>query len=282
MYTVMKDSLFEPKKILNHRNKSLFYVFTYLVLLAILMSLGTIVFYLGYGENSTITSVSTGCSIEQGMLVCEGDNDLGPEEFNLYAISIFFLAEGEESSNLSALSSNYMIIQGNSLSVYSAQKLYFSGSIGPLMERAGTFDSFIDSFQSIFLIGFILVGIFSNIIILIIFVLISTLPFIGLIKHIKFKKIFTLTVFATTPVAFVMTFYGLLGLPDVLFLILLFVSYRSLFVLRRELSYQLYLNSSAKIYPKNTTDEAEQSDELVDEENNSSSNDEEEEIDKED
>ena len=46
-----------------------------------------------------------------------------------------------------------------------------------------------------------------------------------------------------------MTFYGLMALPDVIFLILLFVSYRSLFVLRRELSYQLYLSSAAKVYP---------------------------------
>jgi len=249
MYTVMKDSLFEPKKILNHRNKSLFYVFTYLVLLAILMSLGTIVFYLGYSDNSVITSATTGCRIEQSTMVCDLDSYEGPKELNLYAVSIFFLSEEEDPNTLSTLSSDYMIIQSSTLSVYAGQKLYFSGSIAPLMKQAGTFDSFINSYQNIFLVGFILVGILSNIFILIIFVLISTLPFLGLIKHIKFKKIFILTVFATTPVAFVMTFYGLMALPDVIFLILLFVSYRSLFVLRRELSYQLYLSSAAKVYP---------------------------------
>lgn len=244
MYTVMKDSLIEPKKILNHRNKSLFFVFMYLLLLSLLMSLGTFVFYLGYKDNTVITSQDSGCEISSGALTCSGDNYDGSNEYNLYGVAIYILDSSDSLTSFSTLATEYMVIQGTTLSIFSGQKLYFSGSIGPILETSASFDVFIHSFQTVLLVGFLIIGVLSNIVIILLFVLISTLPFLIFRKFIKYKKIFTLAAFASTPVAFVMTFYGLLNLSDIIFLVLLFISYRSLFILRKELTYQIFLHSN--------------------------------------
>ncbi|MDD5293968.1 MAG: hypothetical protein PHW40_06620, partial [Candidatus Izemoplasmatales bacterium] len=88
MYHVMKDSLFQPRELLKYRNKSGWYAFFYLLLLALFVSVGSIVFYAGYKTNSTLTSETTGCAIVNETLVCDGENYAPSNRFNLYGYAL--------------------------------------------------------------------------------------------------------------------------------------------------------------------------------------------------
>jgi hypothetical protein len=89
---------------------------------------------------------------------------------------------------------------------------------------------------------------FQNGLFFLFIVLISTMSFLRLKRYIPYKKIFRLVLFASTPMAVLLTFYNLLALPEWAFFLLMFVGYRSIFVLQRELYFQtmVHLQEEAK------------------------------------
>ncbi|MCK7487402.1 MAG: hypothetical protein MZU97_19225 [Bacillus subtilis] len=59
---MFKDSIVNPKGLLEYRNKSGGFAFLYYLIMVFLMSINAIVFLFGYPAQSTITSESTGCA----------------------------------------------------------------------------------------------------------------------------------------------------------------------------------------------------------------------------
>ena len=81
----------------------------------------------------------------------------------------------------------------------------------------------------------------NSIMSIIFFIFISSLTFLRYRKEIKYSLIFKLVAFAVTPVAIVFTLYSLITFDIIIFYVLLFLAYRSIFVLNKEIFKQVEL-----------------------------------------
>lgn len=237
MYAVMKDSLFEPKKILNHRKRSGGFVFLYIVVLVLIMSIDAFVFYGGYDQNSVIDESTTGCVIDASGLSCGPSHD-PLTEHNLYGFSVFLFDDETTVSDLGTVPGMMLVMKGESLTFYLDGGAMYSIPV----DTSVTLGAFFASVSTGMVIASILVGVLSKAVILMFVILISTLPFLRLKRYIRYRKLFKLVVFATTPIAFLFTFYYLLNIPDLLFFLLMFLAYRSMYVMQKELYYRTMLH----------------------------------------
>lgn len=245
MFKVFRDSLFDPKKIITYQNKSGWFVTFYILILALLMSTGSIIYYAKYDNNSTITTATTGCSISNSKLVCNDASHDPSKSYTIYGFTFYFLDSTENVSEISLMESDVMVFQNDTISIYQSHSLYFSWSIEPMLSQSIDFDQMMSTFESALLFVAIVMNFGSNIAVMVFFVLISSLPFLSLRKFFKYKNIFKLVTFATTPIAALLTFYGLIPMSDFIFILLLFGSYYTLMILRRSMMAQIFLNLQA-------------------------------------
>lgn len=216
------------------------------------MSIGAIVFYAGYQNNDVITTEITGCVLNSGTVVCEDPSHEDSDKYTLYGYTLFFLNEDTDISEISALmDASTIIVQGDRLDFYMDGQRFTSMSIFTGSDEIG-FDDFFASMKVAILIGSLVVGFAGNLFLLLFISLVSTIPFIRLRKFIKFGKIYKLVIFAITPIAFLMTFYNLLDLHQMLFFVLMFIGYRSIYLLQRELYYQTMMHLQS--HGSNTVD----------------------------
>ncbi len=239
MFRIFRDSLFDPKKIITFRNHKFGYLFVYVMLLALLMSTGAFVYYLGYDSNSMITTESTGCEIRENKLICDLDNHDPNTAYNIYGYTFYFLDESESFINVPTSDYDVMVFQGTSISVYQNHALYFSWSINSVISTSVDFDQMMQSFSGGMLFVSLFINYLSNILMMFIFILISSLTFLSFKKYMKYREIFILVGFAATPIAAVMIFYGLIPMSDFVFILLLLGSYYSLYILKRSLSIEI-------------------------------------------
>jgi len=243
VYNIAKDSIFQPKLIIKYRNKSGWFAFFYLLILTVFMSIGGAVFYLGYQGNTTISTVATGCDLAAASVVCDDTSHNNTDKYQLYDYSVFFLDEtGDVSDVITQMDDLSIVVQGNSLDFYISGKFFSSLRPFSSLPEAMTFDKYFANISTAVLIGSIVITFLGNLFMLVFISLISTIPFFRLKKYIRFKIIYKLVIFAITPIAFLMTFYNLLDLPDFLFFILMLIGYRSIILLQRELYYQTMLH----------------------------------------
>ncbi len=242
MYNIAKDSIFQPRALIKYRNKSGWFAFFYLLFLTLIMTIDSIVFYAGYPYNDVITSETTGCEIVDGNLACDPLLHDDTDKYQLYGYSIFFLDETTAVATINSLmDESTIIVQNDSLDFYVNGEKFTS--IGILADGDETdFDAFFATMKTAILIGSLFIGFFGNLLLLLFISLVSTIPFIRLRKYVKYGKMYKLVIFAITPIAFLMTFYYLLNLPEILFFILMFVGYRSVYLLQREMYFQTMLH----------------------------------------
>ena len=238
MYNIAKDSLFQPRNLLKYRNKSGFFTFLYLLVLSLFLSIGAIVYYAGYDANSTITSDTTGCALFEGDLVCDGAVHDSLTRWNLYDYSIYFLNPEDDLALIaSSLTGEVMVFQDDELTFFLGGTAISSFALVP-DDQSVSFDGFIASLKTTMLVTILMVNFLGNLILLVFISLISTLPFLRLRKFIQYKKLYKLVVFSITPLAILLTFYYLIDLPQILFFLLMFLGYRTVFIVQRELTYQ--------------------------------------------
>lgn len=252
MYNIMKDSLFEPKNIILYRKKSGWFVLLYLLVLAFLMSIGSIVYYVNYDQNEIITTASTGCDFQNNRVVCPGvdyDETIG---FNLYGIEMYFLEGTETVSSIGILEDTSIIFHGNQVRFMVSTDERMVLSLSQLNPTNLSFNDFFVNLQKSLFWFSLVMSFLMNLVLLIVITLFSTIPFLRLRKFIKYKAIYKLVVFAVTPIAFLMTFYNLIPFSDIIFFVLMLVGYRSLYVLQKELMRQTYLHL-AKVEPQDVT-----------------------------
>jgi len=241
MYGLIRDSLFTPKNLLRYRNKSGFFTFIYILLLATLVSIGGLVYYFSYTSNSVISEDTTGCSLISDQLVCAGASHDPDQIYALYGFSVYFLNDTEVITDPTA---ERIVFQGNTITFVLSQFGTIPVDATEMIVVSSSFNDFISAFASTIRFTQVVTLFLSNIILVLFVSLLGTIPFFRLRRFIEYKKIFKLVVFAMTPFSVLLTFYNLLALPDVLVVILMFFSYRSLFVLQRALTEQTFLHLS--------------------------------------
>lgn len=267
MFSILRDSLFDPKKIITYKNTKTSKAILYLFILALLMSAGPIVAYLRFDSNSVITSETTGCSIESARLVCEGTNHDANDPFYLYDYTFYFLDESESVNDISMIDSYVMVFQGTDISIYQSQELYLTWSISSILSMTTDFDAMIGSFQSGILSVSIFLTYFSDVFLIFFFVLISSLPYLSIRKYYSYGMLFRLTAYAITPSAAVFAFYSLINMPEMVFWILLIGSFYASFIMRRSLSEDLYSKTHPE-QPSSVNSGDEESTEEENDENN--------------
>lgn len=233
MFNIFKDSLFDPKGLVKYTNKKGFFVFIYFLILALFMSSGAIVNIIKT-NNSVFSDEITGCRIVDDSLVCDGDNYDSDNLFYLSGFRVYFLAEADTIDDITDFDFQSIVIQEDNIGIYIGESNLYRINFLSLYEFDNITD-LMDSLGNFILIGFISGVIIQNIILLFVIVLISSLAFIRFRKEIKYRKILKLCIFAITPLAILFTFYGLFPISDIIFFILLFLAYRPIFSLQREI-----------------------------------------------
>lgn len=244
MYGLIRDSLFTPKNLLKYRNKSGFFTFIYIFLLTTLVSIGGMVYYFSYTGNSVITEETTGCSLVSESMVCAGAAHDPDQIYALYGFSVYFMNDTE---TITDPTEERIVFKGNTIIFTSKQIGTVQMDATQVIAVSASFSEFISAFASTIRFMQVMVLFLSNMILILFVSLLGTIPFFRLKKFIEYKKIFKLVVFAMTPFSVLLTFYNLLELPDILVVILMFFSYRSLFVLQRVLTEQTFLHLTQHI-----------------------------------
>ncbi|MDD3126207.1 MAG: hypothetical protein WC479_03980 [Candidatus Izemoplasmatales bacterium] len=239
MYNLIKDSLLTPKYLLKYRNKSGLFVFFYLLVMALFVSIGGIVQYVGYQANAVITTETTGCSFTSGTLSCDGSNYDPDAKYAMFGYSIYFLESG---ADLITADPNRIIFQGSMITIYLENSMLYHFSIANLGGTITDFDSFFVVMANTIRAFGIIATIIGNIITLILVSLLATIAFWRIKKFVSYKKIFKLVVFAITPFALLLTFYNLLNFDEIILMLLMFFSYRSVFVLNREMTKETFIH----------------------------------------
>ena len=253
MFNIFANSLFNPKGLVRYVNKKGFFIFIYLLMMALLMSIGMIVSIVGY-DNSLISEETTGCRIDDYSLVCDGDNYDVNDIFYAYGFRVYFLDDATEIADITNMNSNSMFLKGMDMEIYINGQQFYSLPLLAVYEIE-TMTELNDMLASFFLAGGIIGSIVQNFLLILAIALLSSLAFLRFKKEIQYKKIFKLVVFAVTPLAVLFTFYNLLQFGDLIFFILMFFSYRTIFVLQRELYYQLAIRQYQNHQPENTSDD---------------------------
>lgn len=239
MYNLIKDSLLTPKYLLKYHNKSGLFVFFYLLVMALFVSIGGIVQYVGYQANAVITTETTGCSFTSGTLSCDGSNYDPDAKYAMFGYSIYFLESG---ADLITADPNRIIFQGSMITIYLENSMLYHFSIANLGGTITDFDSFFVVMANTIRAFGIIATIIGNIITLILVSLLATIAFWRIKKFVSYKKIFKLVVFAITPFALLLTFYNLLNFDEIILMLLMFFSYRSVFVLNREMTKETFIH----------------------------------------
>lgn len=244
MYTVFKDSLIFPHNLLKYRNKGFFFTMAYVLILALLMSLGTIVQMLSFIGNSDLTTENVGCGFENGELVCDGTNYDPNREFALFGYAVYFLESGDLLNDPNA---SRIVFQGEAFTLYLDGTRVYGINLMIPADNSVSFDQYMKTVVDVIRYGSGVYALISNVLVLLGIALIATLSFLRLARFIRYKIIYKLVLFGLTGFAIVMTFYNLLHFHVILFYILMFISYRGVFLLQQVMTREtmLHLNEIA-------------------------------------
>ena len=240
MFKILQDSIFNPKGLVKQVNRSGWFVFLYLVIMALFMSIGMFALYLSY-DNPTINEETTGCSLVDNSIVCDGDNYDIDNLFYVYGTRVYFLEEDSTVNDIPNMEIDSLVIQGDSIGLYLNKSLIGSLSIFSAEYGFTTLSEAFSSVLSILLVTSLVSNFLMSLLLIIAVALISTIMFSRYRKFIPYKKLFKLTVFAITPVALLITFYNMLQFNMIIFFILSIVAYRTLFILNKQLYMQMML-----------------------------------------
>lgn len=235
MYGLLRDSILFPQNLLAYRNKRFWFIFVYVLILSALVSMPIIIRVAGYSGNSDISTALTGCSVTEGSLVCEGTAYDPDRAYAFFGYSAYFVNPGDMISEPAA---NRLVFQGDRMYLYmdGVQTVRANVSSLLVLTSATSFDGMMAGFESLVRYLSAPYAIFGTLILLLSFALLGTLFFSRLFAFVRFAVIYKLVLFAMTPVALFLLFNNLLALDPILFWVLLFISYRSVFVLQQVLT----------------------------------------------
>lgn len=275
MYNTLRFGLFEPKKIMQFKDKSPFYALVFLAILTLFMSIGSFTFYLGYHVPSTLNAESCACVLTDGEITAL-DGHLATTEFVMYNIPVYVLTQGEDISVLPALEDAF-VFSGHRLLVYSSSKVILNVNLSDTLSGSPDLDTVFETVRVYTMWTIIAFNVLINFGLIVLVTLFSTLQLLQYRRMLTYRQNFVMTSIALSPVAIVMTFYNLLSIPSIVFFIALLISYRSMMVLRREVEKMAFEARLAQMPPHDESipsEEEEPSDEEEVEDNSDENDDE--------
>jgi hypothetical protein len=264
MYIRFRDSLINPRNIVDFRNDSIWLVLLYVVFFSLLLSTRTTITSLQFNGISPAQKVVLAenfedldptCGIVNGTYICDTkETRLFYEDF-----IINYYVESNDSLQLDAYTAQYNVI------VYSDQiVLVFGNSVlfeQPINELNSdiqnlsfalqstdeeafntvifdTVDEYIMSYKSVWAPLTIAVDIISSFLLFIFFIILSAFMMRIRFKQIPFKKLFVMTAYSSTSLYVILIFNSLFSLNILLVILLIFFAFRqnnqlSLELLRR-------------------------------------------------
>jgi hypothetical protein len=261
MYNIIRESILNPKGLIKFHSKKGWFVFLYILFLAVLLSISMFVFLLAY-DNPTVNDQTTSCQVVDNSFVC-AENDNLNTQFEVYGVPMFFLTDSQDVRDVNVEELDVaIIVQGD-------QAFYrFGTSTMTALDISG-YESVADFYSGIkttIAISMIVFTLFQNIAIILFIILVSTIPFLRFRKQIRYKKIFKMVTFASTPIAILLLINNMLNFGTLIFFILMFLGYRSIFSLQKE----LYVRSMVKKQRENQKghfkDNSIDSDDVIDQE----------------
>ena len=236
MYNIFRESILAPKQLIKYHKKSGWFVFLYIFILAVILSIDVFVILIA-NDNPIVNNETTGCEVVDGNFVCDA-TPLEDQYFSIYDIPVYFLSEGQEIDDVVIDDMDNVIFMPMAIAVKDDTIHYLFDAPISTSLNAGEFDSVSALYSNIkgSVISLAIVKtILQNMMVMIFIILISTIPFLRFRKEIRYKKIFKMVTFASTPIALMLLITSLLNLDMIFFFIFLFIAYRSVFSLQKEL-----------------------------------------------
>lgn len=240
MYNIFRESILAPKQIIKYHKKKGWFVFLYILILAIFLSIDVFVVLIA-NDNPVVNNETAQCEVVDHRFVCV-ETPIENQYLTIYDIPIYFLSDNQDVDDVEVDQFENILYMSMAVVVKDDTIHYrFDAPISTSID-ASEFKSVSEVYASVktsIVTIAIIKTIIQNIMILVFVILISTIPFIRFRKEIRYKKIFKMVSFAITPVALMMLLSSLLNLSTIFFFLLMFVGYRSVFTLQKE----LYLRS---------------------------------------
>jgi hypothetical protein len=238
MHNLITDSLLFPQNLLKYRQKSGLFVFFFVLIMALFVSLDGIIFFIGYSGNSTVTTATTGCTFEGGALSCQGADYAPDHRFAYFGYSLYFLEEGDV---LTDPESQRIVLQTSSLRIFANGTELYQWDLSMAMTDTSFDDFFATLTTAVRWSGGVFL-IISNILVILGIALMTSLSFLRIARFVRYKVIFKLVLFALTPFVLLLTLYNLLEFHLIIFFLLMAISYRSVFVLLQVLTRETYIH----------------------------------------
>ncbi|MFH0992740.1 MAG: hypothetical protein V1761_00155 [bacterium] len=240
MYRLIVDGIVNPRNLIKYRNKSGWYVLAFFLILSLFISIGTIVFLVGYQPAVPFEASSTGCAYESGSLVCTDPDIAYDEPFDFYGIKTFFLNADDEVSALDISIGSALVFQEHFIGFFDNGKSLMTLDLAEELANGLTLDIMMQTLQRWYAIVAILVSILFNVVVLAFFTAMASISVMRLRNYIRYGMAFKILAFAATPFAIVLTFHNLLHFNDIILMALMVLSFRSAFLVIRELFEQAY------------------------------------------
>ncbi|QWB99604.1 DUF1189 domain-containing protein [Mycoplasmatota bacterium] len=237
MYNIIRESIINPKGLIKYHSKKGWFVSLYILFLAVLLSVSMFVFLLAY-DNPTVNNQTTACQVVDQSFVCDENDNLNTN-FEIYGVPMYFLTESQDVRDVSVSELDVaIIVQGD-------QAYYRLGTSTMTALDISDYESvsdFYSGIKSTIVLSMVIFTIIQNVMIMLFIILVSTIPFLRFKKEIRYKKIFKMVTFASTPIAILLLINNMLNFGTLVFFILMFLGYRSIFSLQKE----LYVRSMAR------------------------------------
>jgi hypothetical protein len=235
MYNIIRESITSPKELIKYHRKKGWFVFLYLFIFAIFMSLNIILVVVA-NNNPTINDEVTDCQSIGGSFVCQetpiDDQNYVLYEDTIFAIDMYFLSDSQSLDDVEpSNTTNQLVVKDDTAYFHIYNTQTFELDVRDF-ESTGQLVSVIKTSMAA---SMILFSIVESLLVILFIVLLSTLPFLRFKKHIRYKKIFKMVAFAATPIYIILMIRNLLNFDTFIFFILMFIGYRSIFVLQKEL-----------------------------------------------
>lgn len=257
MYNIFRESILTPKELIKYHTKKGWFVFLYMLILALLLSIDMFVLLIA-DNNVPFDNGVTACQVVDGAFVCT-ETPIEEQNYAIYGTSFYFLSDNQEVRDVLVEDFEIAVIVKDDFMYYRVGETTMTAT------DASGFTSVSDLYSTMkasLAMYMVIIAILQNLLVLTFIILISTLPFLRFRKEIRYGKIFKLVTFAATPIALLLLITNLLGLSDIFFFIVMFIGYRSVFALQKELYSRQMMRRQKSTY----THQPDESD-VIDQEN---------------
>ncbi len=262
MFKRVRDSLVYPKEILKYRKDRTIFVILYLLFFAALLSTRTIIDVIKYDGLTAVTKdaieddmpiIDKDCAVVSARLICDGEYSISTYNDSMFAVYLdshtlinFDEYPGDEYSIIISNESVYVYVFGINTLILplsdlpnSLQNIDFNDQVNDSDEFYTNLflgvDELIVSYKNIWGTMLILIEFAISILFYLLFLLFSAWFLKKRYPMIPFKETFAMTVYSSTSLYIILTFYSMLDLSLFIVIILLVISFRQNGIMNKEI-----------------------------------------------